>query len=326
MDALVSVIIPAYNVQRYISKCLESLVRQTYCAIEIIVVDDGSTDATASVVGQIASNDSRIRLVSRENRGPSAARNTGLDIAEGAYICFVDSDDYVDETFVETLVRGIEDCDLSMCGLIHETPSGAERLRTGGREGQMGVKEMLMNMFVPGGNSWGAYSCNRLYKRSILKENHLRFPEGYKMMEDMYFNYFYGKCCQTIYYDPTPVYHYIVNEKGIVHNIENTPSNINKWLGYGDVFDPVMGDAAAWDRDVFKMLKMYKMVHNATAVRVLTYLGQEKNEIYKEKMRFLRRNLIGFLFCGNVALKKRLGAALTAVAPGKAFRIWNKKR
>lgn len=326
MDQLVSVIVPAYNVEAYIAKCLESLLHQTYRTIEIIVVNDGSTDATPAVIERILPTDPRIHYLSQENGGLSAARNAGLDAARGEYICFVDSDDYVEENFVEVLVRGIDGCDLSMCGLIHEMPSGAERLRTGGKEICMGAKETLMNMFVPADRSWGAYACNRLYKRSILEENNLRFSEEYRVLEDIHFNYFYTKCCQTIHYDPSALYHYMVNETSLVHNIENTPMNVNKWLQYAEIYDPILEDASVWDRDVFKMLKMYKMVHNATSIRVLTHLGQRKHKIYRKKMKFLRRNLPGFLCYGNIDRRKRLGAALTAVAPGAAFRMWNKNR
>lgn len=97
---LVSVIIPVYNVEKYLARCLDSVVAQTYQNLEIILVNDGSTDASGEICRQYGQSDSRIRLFTQENQGLSAARNTGLDHMNGEYIVFVDSDDYISVHFV----------------------------------------------------------------------------------------------------------------------------------------------------------------------------------------------------------------------------------
>ena len=108
MDKLVSVIIPAYNIERYISRCLDSIMAQTYNNLEIIVIDDGSKDQTAEILDDYQKRDSRIIVVHKENGGVSSARNNGLDIATGDYISFVDGDDLIESNMYEILVKILE--------------------------------------------------------------------------------------------------------------------------------------------------------------------------------------------------------------------------
>ena len=104
-DNSISVIVPIYNVCNYLKKCLDSLVLQTYVNIEVILIDDGSTDNSGAICDEYASMDSRIVFIHKENEGLSSARNTGLDIAKGSLICFVDSDDYIDSFMIEKLKK-----------------------------------------------------------------------------------------------------------------------------------------------------------------------------------------------------------------------------
>ena len=118
MEKLVSVIIPAYNIERYISRCLDSIMAQTYNNLEIIVIDDGSKDQTAEILDDYQKRDSRIIVVHKENGGVSSARNNGLDIATGDYISFVDGDDLIESNMYEILVKILEKekTDIAHCG------------------------------------------------------------------------------------------------------------------------------------------------------------------------------------------------------------------
>ena len=113
--SIVSVIVPAYNVEAYIEKCVFSIINQTYNNLEIIIVDDGSTDKTFEICKKIASSDDRIKFVSQKNSGQSAARNKGLELATGEYIGFVDADDWIETHFFEKLVKVAEENELDMC-------------------------------------------------------------------------------------------------------------------------------------------------------------------------------------------------------------------
>ena len=116
-DALISVIVPVYNVEKYINRCIESVLAQTYRNFELILVDDGSPDNCGAICDDYASKDRRIRVIHKENGGVSSARNAGLDSAGGDYILFVDSDDYITPEHIELLIP-VESEDLVCCGLV----------------------------------------------------------------------------------------------------------------------------------------------------------------------------------------------------------------
>ena len=115
MKDLVSVIVPAYNVAHYLDQCLESIVKQTYAHLEVIVVDDGSTDDTGAIADRWAQRDPRLRVIHQPNAGPSAARNTGLNAMHGSYIAFIDSDDIVDVHFVARLLPYVPQAEAVLC-------------------------------------------------------------------------------------------------------------------------------------------------------------------------------------------------------------------
>ena len=114
---LISVIIPCYNVEKYIDRCMESVLNQTYRNLEIILVDDGSTDGTGEIIKKYAEHDHRIKILHQKNKGAGAARNAGMEIASGSYIGFVDSDDWIAEDMYEYLIGIIkeEDADIAAC-------------------------------------------------------------------------------------------------------------------------------------------------------------------------------------------------------------------
>ncbi|HDT8036797.1 TPA: glycosyltransferase family 2 protein, partial [Enterococcus faecalis] len=117
---LVSVVIPVYNVEKYVEKCLDSVINQTYQNLEIIIVNDGSTDNSLSVCQKKKLSDSRIKLINKENGGLSSARNAGIECAQGEFICFIDSDDWIELDYIEVLLNGMENTnvDISVIQMI----------------------------------------------------------------------------------------------------------------------------------------------------------------------------------------------------------------
>ena len=120
MDSLISVIVPIYNVEKYLQKCVDSIINQTYKNLEIILVDDGSPDNCPKMCDDYAEKDSRIKVVHKENGGLSDARNVGMEVATGEYVSFIDSDDYISLDFYETLLETIvdNDSDVVECGVV----------------------------------------------------------------------------------------------------------------------------------------------------------------------------------------------------------------
>ena len=198
----VSIVIPVYNQQAYISDCLESLLRQTFTDFEVLAVDDGSTDDSAAIIAQIAERDARIRLVRQPNGGVSAARNTGLAHARGAWICFIDPDDYVADDYLRTLYDA--------CDVAHDVPDivmstciacdGERKVRqrffpASFTACTMEEKKPLFHQLLDGshlqpdgfvtaiGVPWG-----KLYRHAFITGNALRFDPQLSRMEDNLFN------------------------------------------------------------------------------------------------------------------------------------------
>lgn len=182
---LISVIVPVYNVEEVLNRCIKSIVMQTYTNLEIILVDDGSEDRSGMICDEWAEKDCRVKVIHKKNGGLSSARNYGLDLAKGNYLGFVDSDDYIALDMYESLIINMDkNIDISCCGTVSLYP---ERLKqhsliynkapkktvlTNGEA----IKELLLLRYL----SFSA--CNKLFKREIF--NDIRFPVG-KICEDL---------------------------------------------------------------------------------------------------------------------------------------------
>ena len=212
--ALVTIIIPVFNVEKYLERCLESVINQTYRNLEIILVDDGSTDNTRAICEKYAKKDSRILVMHSLNKGPGGARNVGLEAAKGKYINFVDGDDYVTIDYIEYLYKilKLKDADISMCSL-KKVYSDDECLDK--------VKEKIITM-----NSMEAISsllCQKkvhpavhckLYKKEIFENS--RFPEK-QFFEDLAIIYKLLDSCDKIVIGEQQKYFYFQHKESIMN-------------------------------------------------------------------------------------------------------------
>ena len=202
---MISVIIPVYNVEKYIKQCLESILIQTYQDFEIICVDDGSTDNSLEILKQYAQKDSRFKILTRENGGAGLARNAGLEIASGKYIQFIDSDDWIEKNMFETMVQTAEsnNADIVVCssrkvddfGNITETknPNFPINLDKAPINKPFNYNEYSDDFF----SICGVIVWNKLYSRNLIEKNHLRF---HKLIgpEDICFTCMAEVCANTI--------------------------------------------------------------------------------------------------------------------------------
>ncbi len=182
---LVTIIVPVYNTSKYLNKCLDTLLAQTYENIEIILVDDGSTDNSLEICKSYEEKDKRIVVISKANGGSSSARNVGLDAANGSFVGFVDSDDYVDGDFVSLMMEAIEKYDVPMAQIsrdeINEDGTKKDDICTPPKEDYMiSSKEQLRELLLHRGDC--SY-CTRITRKDLF--DGLRFPEG-KLNEDFY--------------------------------------------------------------------------------------------------------------------------------------------
>jgi glycosyltransferase involved in cell wall biosynthesis len=215
MEIKISIIIPVYNVEKYLADCLESIVNQTLKDIEIICVNNGSTDSSGLILKEFAKRDSRIKIINQENSGPSSARNSGLNIAKGEYVGFVDSDDWVDNDFFEKLynVSKKYDSDVAAGGFYREIKQGKHEKIIKYRKEKLFVKseDKIKQAQIPIHN----YVWNKIYKRESLFKLNLPFEDG-KFFEDILWSVKVIYALDGFVTVPNTYYHYRMNEGSIV--------------------------------------------------------------------------------------------------------------
>lgn len=215
---MISIVIPVYNVERYLRRCVDSVIAQTYANIEIILVDDGSTDASGDICEEYAGKDVRIKVIHQENGGLSSARNTGIEEAKGEYLTFIDSDDFVDRRYAGRLYELIQEygADISIAGFVKfkkfsgiktkaiKNPSVREY------DGISAISDMWYQKTIPN------FAWAKMYKRKLFEG--IRYPVG-KLYEDLGTTYRLFYKARRIVYSAEPLYFYfqrsdsIMNEK-----------------------------------------------------------------------------------------------------------------
>lgn len=219
----ISIIIPCYGVEKYLGRCMKTVVNQTLKDIEIILVDDGSPDNVPLMCDELAKKDSRIKVVHKENGGLGFARNSGLDIATGEYVAFVDSDDYVDTSMYETLWNEAfaSNADVVFCGFKTEQRNGlwkdsnevAERTEWNGDA----VKNFMLDMiacapYIKKERKFEMSVWHSIYRRSIIEDNRIRFhSEREVVSEDFPFQVDFLLKANTVVYIPQSLYFYCLN-------------------------------------------------------------------------------------------------------------------
>ena len=218
-DSLVSIIIPIYNSEKFLERCVMSCIKQTYQNIEIILVNDGSTDSSPVICDKLSELYEQVVVLHRENGGVSRARNDGMNIAKGEYITFVDSDDYVSPVYIEKLVRLIKlnNVQLAICGYT----SKKEELVCSANynESIRYIKAEHIYNHMLNNERYEGYLWNKLFVRKIIVENKMLFPEDVLVWEDMYFVLCYLKSIyQVVEYDEK-LYFYRVEGQGVTSQI-----------------------------------------------------------------------------------------------------------
>lgn len=191
MNPKVSVIVPTYNVELYIEKCLDTIINQTLEDIEIIVINDGSTDRTEQIVNKFAKKDNRVKLVNQINCGVSSARNNGLNLAKGDYIVFIDPDDYIDKDMLKKMYLMAQEfkCEVIQCNYTINNQGVYKEVNHNIKENKL-LQDYEIVKYIKMGlidGSLTTYVWDKMYKRSFLQQNNLKFREDLSMFEDWHF-------------------------------------------------------------------------------------------------------------------------------------------
>ena len=292
----ISIIIPVYNVERYLPRCLDSVLAQTFADFELLLIDDGSPDRSPAICDQYAAKDPRIQVFHKPNGGVSSARNLGIDHAQGSFIAFIDADDYIEPNFLEEMLNAMNryNADLVCCGVYEgEKNDGSYAyIRKTDKDKKFTRNEMLIEMLAP--DSCGSAPFNKLYKASIIKSNQIRFPEDMKYWEDSCFVIKYTSHCAQTAYISNVLYHYVANDTSVTHKKLTTNTIDYRYIDrlkvnklYRETMAPLQ------DRAVTSALNARLFVSNlGMANSIITQYddkGDEKEYFFK-----LRENLMSY--------------------------------
>lgn len=284
---MISIITPVYNVEKYLKRCVLSILQQTYNDFELILIDDGSTDKSGKICDEMQAYDNRVVVVHQKNKGAGAARNAGLEIAKGNYIGFVDSDDWVERKMYEVLINAIKEypqADMAECetnrvrGENKKSLTNTSTYRTEVKT----RKQMLESFFrINGGESnYGIYT--KLIKKSVIEN--FRFVEG-TISEDVMASYYFYKNSMNVVTINQKMYNYFQNNKGVTRNKVS-----RKDLEYITAFKKIEKDVKEFLPELHKYAELNFARANFTILGKIKIYGYDKNDIeLKEKIIEMKR-------------------------------------
>jgi len=300
---IVSVIIPVYNTETYVANAVKSICNQTVKAVQIILVDDASSDHSLKVCKKLASEDERIEVYQHEkNRGVSAARNTGLSHAKGKYIAFVDGDDYIDKDMLELLVELMDDTetDLTVCGhYVNDIPQMGEM----NNRKKMYSLECAKKIAGYKGSLVKGYVVNKLFKKELIDLYQLRFNEQVHICEDAIFCQQYVKHCRMINYDPIAKYHY-VRRKGSAMCGGITEKRMSVLETYPIIME-IGRDYK--DQELNEILRINYFNHYISILKDVVKYPSEKQKEYGDRVfPYIKKNLSHVLTSKHMTFKRKI--------------------
>lgn len=292
MNDLISIIIPVYNAESYLKRCLLSVINQTYYNLEIIIINDGSTDNSYNICKQFEEVDNRLIVKDCKNGGVSRARNEGLSIASGKYVLFIDSDDYIEENMVLILYNHIisdDGIDIVVCDVEANDQSSVTELMSKNKFIRIQDEEVIIinkndlmyNLFNR--NSIKGYLVNKLFKMSIIKDNRLLLDESIYICEDLLFCFHYFQSINQLIYINKMLYHYQVNENSLTHNKINS-----KRLSVLDAYNSILKEIDSFDMKTKKIIEINYRIH---CLRMLKLIYEDKSGEYKPLVKNIKSEL-----------------------------------
>lgn len=285
-NPLISVIVPVYNVESYLPRCVDSLLTQTYENLEIILVDDGSQDASGSICDRYAGKDARIRVIHKENGGLSSARNAGLDAASGEYIGFVDSDDWMEPDAYAVMLGLMEKYDAQLVCAGRYDVNAATGQSTVGlcpvQEECISGEALAGRIFLF--DNCDSSACDKLYRRELL--DGLRYPEG-RVCEDMPVTYRVALRAERVVMCDKPVYNYFHRAGSITQSIEITEKTFHYSQNTQEIYPYIQKNYPNIAPQA-RYLRVHSLAH---ILLLLSQSDRETRRKYAPEYRHARREL-----------------------------------
>jgi len=324
MSELISIMIPMYNAEEKIEKCIKSILKQTYKNIELIIVDDGSKDNSFMICNKLKESDSRIKIIKQLNSGEGAARNTGIENATGKYLCFVDADDYVKEDFVEVLYNLIKEdknVNMGICGFI-EIKDEKIINETSGEFKLLSQEEAMEELLKE--TSFKGYVWNKIFNLSIIKENNLKFDTTLSVWTDVCFVFMYLKFVNKIAFHPIPEYYYIYMENSVSHT-QNHILGVEKSYSAIRAKDIIFEDIPKNYEKVYKQIKIRYIKSALSVIRNIGYTNSLDNKVYlKKSMEIIKR--YNNEVWRYLTKKEKILVMICKISPGILLRLYRLKK
>ena len=287
----ISIIVPIYNIEKYLPRCLDSILAQTYKNLEVILVDDGSIDNSGVIADKYARKDQRIKVIHQVNQGVSVARNTGIDLATGDYIGFVDGDDYIEPDMYEILMRIIDEqqVDIAHCGYQMVYPSKTEYYYNTKEKIKMnreeGVLELLKGRKVEPG-LW-----NKLYNAKLFEQ--VRLPAGIAETEDLLCNFELFSFAKNSYFYDIAKYHYMLRSGSATNEVLSEKKRRDRYYVVSSIMHRVSHD------------DIYYAIAYERYLRILIENSMQKDysDLQNESLIKLRQEIKNVIFCKGLGLK-----------------------
>ncbi len=312
-EVLVSVVVPIYKVEQYLKKCVDSIIKQTYKNIEVILVDDGSPDNCGKICDEYAQKDKRIKVIHKENGGLSEARNFGLDKAKGEYICFIDSDDFVSCEYVEKLLIAalINHSDIAACNFKYIDEDGKISVRKEKEDKVYTSSEAIKDIFTLDQNT-EIMVWNKLYKRTLFTDNHIKYPVG-KIHEDNFTTYKLYDKANSVALISDKLYYYLQRENSIMATFNKKRFDV---LIAVDEIKEYFKDRKEFEEEVScnELLVYLSLINNMIKthydgkeqLEVVDKIKNNKNVFFKNKLIPLQKKLMVVLLLTNLNLYSKL--------------------
>ena len=307
---LISVIVPMYNVEKYLKQCLDSILQQTYSNLEIILIDDGSTDGCYKIAEEYAKKDKRIKVLHQKNQGISIARNNGIEIASGKYIAFVDSDDYLEKDMYETLYNICKkyNADMAVVGInkVHDKEGRIEKLESDNYEKIMS-KQDAYKIMINDDLGFRVETWNKLYKKELF--NDIRYPQN-KLYEDVGTTYLLVDKAKKIVYNSSAKYNYRIREKSITKNKSFTLKEMDRVEFAKKMTDFVKEKYP----NVKNEMEIYMLINYIATLNKMILDKKNEKDFIDEVVKTFRKDIF-IIIKSKLKIKKKIQFIALAVSP-----------
>jgi len=319
MNPLISIVIPLYNTEKYIRDCIDSVLKQDYSNIELIVINDGSTDGSQRIVTEIIEKDSRVKLYNIANDGVSNARNVGIDSAIGEYIIFIDADDYISPDYISYMYdlakKSKSDFIMSSKYFRDENDRQIDKEE---ERFEVWTNEVCTEYLLYPKITVGCW--NKMYKLSFLNENKIRFEKKLFFGEGLRFITDVSQRANSVCVGNRKIYYYRLNDDSCtaVHDVRKAKASL-------DALDSIKNNLVLKSKSIDKALLCHYWLNNFLAVRFMRVekLTPEENNYRSECVKYIRCNVHHAMF-SKAKLKIRLTSLLVAIFPNISATMFNK--